>query len=448
MTRERGTDRNGSKFAENIVAAVWAKGTPIHGGDPSERKDACGSVITRDDYGKTSNTGWEIDHIVPVTKQGGDELENLQPLHWKTNEAKGDGVTTPCPCTGALKPGIGVPGTIGLLAIAAGCVVLAMAQSFQKGDDVALLMIAALMAAIMPYLVGTVRELMLTRPFRLKYRDAEVEFERKQDAARREENIIEHVDDQLERLRLESEKHTASLKSEAEKQINALRQQAEQRTTELRKQLGEQVKSLQAQAETYQLELEQLRKKLSNDATQEFQEFAAQLNNLADRIAAPTSEKSKSKQSDDRGKSEDCLPKAEYDRLFRGMYGGKLDQDDPLKSVARTDRQALTEYGIAWIVNAVGRSWFEITITTKPKDSSLEGSTAFVLLHPSCRPRWWSERVEGGTAQFKGIQVWGGFTCRIYFCKIGKWVEFDLTEDEFRKWFKGTDKQWETFQDN
>jgi len=32
----------------------------------------------------------EIDHIKPVAKGGGDELENLQPLYWKTNRAKSD----------------------------------------------------------------------------------------------------------------------------------------------------------------------------------------------------------------------------------------------------------------------------------------------------------------------------------------------------------------------
>ena len=34
--------------------------------------------------------GWEIDHIKPVAKGGGDEFDNLQPLYWKTNRHKGD----------------------------------------------------------------------------------------------------------------------------------------------------------------------------------------------------------------------------------------------------------------------------------------------------------------------------------------------------------------------
>ena len=33
---------------------------------------------------------WEIDHIKSVAKGDGDELDNLQPLYWKTNRQKGD----------------------------------------------------------------------------------------------------------------------------------------------------------------------------------------------------------------------------------------------------------------------------------------------------------------------------------------------------------------------
>ena len=43
-----------------------------------------------DKYGDTkSEYGWEIDHIKPLAKGGGNEMENLQPLHWKVNKKKG-----------------------------------------------------------------------------------------------------------------------------------------------------------------------------------------------------------------------------------------------------------------------------------------------------------------------------------------------------------------------
>lgn len=42
------------------------------------------------EYGQESQFGWEIDHIVPVSSGGTDELENLQALHWENNASKGE----------------------------------------------------------------------------------------------------------------------------------------------------------------------------------------------------------------------------------------------------------------------------------------------------------------------------------------------------------------------
>jgi 5-methylcytosine-specific restriction endonuclease McrA len=43
-----------------------------------------------DEHGLQSEGGWEIDHIVPVSLGGSDDLDNLQPLWWKNNRRKGD----------------------------------------------------------------------------------------------------------------------------------------------------------------------------------------------------------------------------------------------------------------------------------------------------------------------------------------------------------------------
>ena len=89
---------------EQTKLTVWAKGRAIPDKDgnhwsPKEwRYDICGLPIKYSDHGDTnSKNGWEIDHIKPTAKGGPNTFDNLQPLQWENNRAKGDNYPWSCP---------------------------------------------------------------------------------------------------------------------------------------------------------------------------------------------------------------------------------------------------------------------------------------------------------------------------------------------------------------
>jgi len=89
MARNRNTRTNGGSFDDATIEAVWKKGTP-EPGLSLYRKDYCGASMQQNKYGKQEQYGWEIDHKKPVSKDGSDDLSNLQPLQWENNRHKGD----------------------------------------------------------------------------------------------------------------------------------------------------------------------------------------------------------------------------------------------------------------------------------------------------------------------------------------------------------------------
>ena len=87
--------------SDEKIKKVWNKAKVVGNNDPDVyRKDQCDAWIRRESYGNTNSPyGWEVDHINP---DGGDELANLRPLHWKNNRAKGEG---PLKCVVTSKEG-------------------------------------------------------------------------------------------------------------------------------------------------------------------------------------------------------------------------------------------------------------------------------------------------------------------------------------------------------
>ena len=70
---------------------IWEKGKIIKDKNPNlYREDPYGHTIYKPSYGKTSNMGWEIDHMKPVSKGGTDHINNLQPTFWRKNREKGN----------------------------------------------------------------------------------------------------------------------------------------------------------------------------------------------------------------------------------------------------------------------------------------------------------------------------------------------------------------------
>ncbi len=69
---------------------VWSNAKPIRGKNSNKyRKDPYGKVIYKGSYGKSSNMGWEVDHIKPRSRGGSDATRNLQALNTSVNRSKG-----------------------------------------------------------------------------------------------------------------------------------------------------------------------------------------------------------------------------------------------------------------------------------------------------------------------------------------------------------------------
>lgn len=98
MARQPNSNRNGEAWTLQQKLIVWQKGRIIPNQSVEKwRWDICGFVMQWSEFGnRQSDTGWEIDHIIPVAGGGNDEPNNLQPLNWKNNVLKGDKLNWEC----------------------------------------------------------------------------------------------------------------------------------------------------------------------------------------------------------------------------------------------------------------------------------------------------------------------------------------------------------------
>lgn len=81
------------KITKTDIDKVWDKAREIRGKNPNTyRRDPYGNTLYKSSYGKSTNMGWEIDHIKPKSRGGSDGLRNLQALKTSINRAMGDSV--------------------------------------------------------------------------------------------------------------------------------------------------------------------------------------------------------------------------------------------------------------------------------------------------------------------------------------------------------------------
>lgn len=99
MARNHNTNGNGGAWSEAEKKEVWEKGDPIEGfSSDIWRHDICSKTMKWSEHGnRDSDYGWEIDHINPLSNDGDDDIDNLQPLHWKNNADKADKLNWTCP---------------------------------------------------------------------------------------------------------------------------------------------------------------------------------------------------------------------------------------------------------------------------------------------------------------------------------------------------------------
>jgi|JI61114C2RNA_FD_contig_21_16002591_length_432_multi_4_in_0_out_0_1 hypothetical protein len=99
---------------EQILAAWKNASAPPAGYDSSKyRLDSCGALIYWSSYGKTTDFGWQVDHVFPASKGGKEEHVNLRAMQYQNNGAKANnypGYSCAVTFNGRTNSGIGATG--------------------------------------------------------------------------------------------------------------------------------------------------------------------------------------------------------------------------------------------------------------------------------------------------------------------------------------------------
>lgn len=73
------------------ISKAWNNAKSIRGKSSNKyRKDPYGNTMYKGSYGKSSNMGWEVDHIKPRSMGGSSATRNLQALNANVNRSKGN----------------------------------------------------------------------------------------------------------------------------------------------------------------------------------------------------------------------------------------------------------------------------------------------------------------------------------------------------------------------
>ncbi len=74
---------------EKTIIEVWGRAIAVGGYSPDKwRKDFAGAWIQRDQFGLSSEYGWDICHLTPASHGGTDDIDNLCAIQWENHRRK------------------------------------------------------------------------------------------------------------------------------------------------------------------------------------------------------------------------------------------------------------------------------------------------------------------------------------------------------------------------